>query len=336
MKTIIELESLLSNVESSPRTYFGDEIDARLRLLLKDCHPDHFKSDADKESADRLFKRFSTLADECRAPKTTIKTKTRQYTLESRIAIGDVSDVHLASANTEQYLLKMSRIAGADKLLAHEHFVLSELAEKSGDSTYKFYFPTPIETIKAQDGMRKQVNVFAYDPGGYTAEQIHAKHPALKGEHLAWIYKRILTGLGFAHTHKWIHNAVLPCHLIIYPGTHGVQLIDWKLASTPAVLKSISAKYRDWYPPEVSKKQPTDPSTDIYMATKCLIYLAGGNPLTKEMPASVPVPMQAFFRSALLEAQRMRPQSAWDLLNEFTDMLKPLYGTPQFHTLSMV
>lgn len=67
MKTIIELESLLSNVESSPRTYFGDEIDARLRLLLKDCHPDHFKSDADKESADRLFKRFSTLADECRA-----------------------------------------------------------------------------------------------------------------------------------------------------------------------------------------------------------------------------------------------------------------------------
>lgn len=336
MTSIIELHAVLKQAESDPRSYFGGEIDDILRAILGKCHPDRFSDDSEKSAAEEMFKKFSQLADQCRTPIPTIKSKTRTYSLDSLLAIGDVSDVHLASSGAEQFIVKASRVVGADKPLAQEHFILNELHEKSGDATYKFYFPTPIETIKASDGIRKQVNVFAFEPGGFTTEMVLAKHPdGLRGEHLAWIYKRLLTAIGFAHLHKYIHHAVLPCHLMIFPGTHGIQLLDWKQGGPSTTLKSIVSKYRDWYPSEVLKKGKTSTATDIYMATKCMIYLAGGDPVAEVIPSSVPRRMADFFRSALLERASMRPQNAWDFMDEFTEMLHEVYGTPKFHVLSM-
>jgi hypothetical protein len=78
------------------------------------------------------------------------------------------------------------------------------------------------------------------------------------------------------------------------------------------------------------------PSTDLFLASRCLVYLAGGDPLANRLPDAVPVPMQRFIQSCLLESPRMRPDDAWTLLDEFDDLLRQLYGAPKFHELIMV
>jgi len=115
-----------------------------------------------------------------------------------------------------------------------------------------------------------------------------------------------------------------------------LQLTSWGHAvQAGKVVKTISALYKDWYPPEILAKQPVLPGTDIYMAAKCMFYLAGVNP---NQPITVsaeqiPIPMQRFFQSCLLPGVKMRPDNAWDLHKEFDDLLKTLYGKPKFHHL---
>ena len=75
--------------------------------------------------------------------------------------------------------------------------------------------------------------------------------------------------------------------------------------------------------------------TDIFLAAKCVVYLGGGDPGSGRLPDTVPPEMQRFVRSCLLEGPRMRPDNAWELLDEFDELLHALYGPPKFFHLSM-
>lgn len=328
------LEAALQRAERDPKVFFGDDIDGILKRFHRN-HPDLYSDDL-KHRVTEIFSRFTQLADLARKPLVVLQTKSRAYTLFELLGIGDVSDVHLATCGEDDFIVKASRIPGADKLLVHEHFVLKELIEAAQGTTYKFYLPQPVETVRARDTILKQINVFTHEPGGFTLEQVHNRFPdGLDGRHLAWIFKRLLTILGFTHRQAWIHNAVLPTHVLIFPGTHGVQLLDWKFANQSQPLVSISAKFRDWYPPEVLGKQPTGPGTDLYLAAKCMIYLAGGNAASGVIPDTIPQEMRGYFRSCVLEAINMRPRDAWGFMDEFTEMLLDLYGKPKFQHLVM-
>jgi hypothetical protein len=153
---------------------------------------------------------------------------------------------------------------------------------------------------------------------------------------LAWVFKRLLAVLGFAHACDLVHGAVLPPHVMIHAENHGVQLLDW-IHAVPigGTLDFVPAAYRDWYPPEALDREPAGPATDIYLAAKCLIYLAGGDPVAERWPASVPDSMRRFIATCLYPAPRMRPQDAWKLHEEFDELLERLFGAPKYHRLVM-
>ncbi len=239
--------------------------------------------------------------------------------------------------DVRDYLLKISRIVGGDKLLDNEQKVLTELLSKAGTGTYSHYLPILSESFLAKDKIQKRINVFVSENGFYTLEDVHAQHPKLEGRHLAWIFKRMLTILGFTHKQHTVHGAFLPSHVMLNAENHGLKLIGWghsvKLDTT---IKTISLKYKDWYPKEVINKKLANNSTDIFMAAKCIVYLAGGDLITNKMPSSIPPKMQRFFKSCVLEGQKMRPADAWKLLEEFDGLLAEMYGKPKFHKLEMV
>jgi hypothetical protein len=335
--TIAELESLLGRAKLNPKQFFGDDLDSVLRDCLGKSHPDRFQ-ESDKARADEIFKEFQSAAESTKTPPITIKTPGRTYTIRDQFGVGDVADVNLATSGSDSYVIKVSRVPGAEKLLRHEFDVLKEIGEKAGDKSYRHYFPPTVETMRAKDKILKQINVFGYNPAylGYTLEQVREKHPdGIDARSLAWIYKRLLECLGFSHQCGWVHNATLPTHVLVFPSTHGINLVDWKTASQSGPLSLISAKYREWYPAEVKNKEATGPATDIYLATKCMVYLAGGNPVTGTIPPSIPRQMAGYFRSAMMERASMRPQDAWQFHEEFSAMLVELYGKPKWHELVM-
>jgi hypothetical protein len=268
----------------------------------------------------------------------------RTYTLLGVIAAGDVADVYLArgtastGAEESSYIVKISRVLEGQTILERERRVYGRLLTSAGDTTYRKYLPTLAESFLAQDQKKnpRRVNVFIHEPGFYTLEQVHEQHPALDGRHLAWIFKRLLTALGFSHHQGIVHGAVLPCHVLLHAGNHGLQLVGWgQSVDTDRPLAAVATRFKDWYPPEVHKKQPASPQADLFLAARCFIYLAGGDPVQNRMPSTVPAPMQSFIRTCLLEGGKMRPDDAWKLLDEFDELLQRLYGPPSFRELKM-
>jgi hypothetical protein len=98
---------------------------------------------------------------------------------------------------------------------------------------------------------------------------------------------------------------------------------------------NISACYHDWYPREVQQQRPVSLATDLFLAARCLVYLAGGDPVKNWMPEAVPPPLQRFLKTCLLESVSMRPDDAWALMEDFDELLQALYGPPTFHELTL-
>jgi hypothetical protein len=271
--------------------------------------------------------------------KVTVRGPQRTYVRLDRLAAGDVADVHRARSEgadetVTSYLLKTSRNTEGANVLDQERKVLGKLLRAASNTTYRQYLPPLVESFTTEE--QRRVNVFVDDPGFFTLEEVHARHPALDGRHLAWIFKRLLAVLGFCHRQGTVHGAVLPAHVLLHAADHGLRLIGWgQSVGKGERLTAISTRYRRWYPSEVFRKRPASAGTDLFLAARCLIYLAGGDPLSDRLPDAVPAPMQRVFRSCLLEGDRMRPADAWGLHDEFDGLLKRLYGPPKFVELIM-
>jgi hypothetical protein len=266
-----------------------------------------------------------------------------RYTPLRLLASGDAADVYLATtggdphpATETLYLLKVARDPQDNTHLDIERKALTTLLGVAGDTTYRNYLPALVDSFPTTGRSPRRINVFRWEPGFLTLEQVHEQHPALDGRHLAWIFNRLLTVLGFSHRQNMIHGAVLPCHALIHAAGHGLHLVGW--GGSVAVgqrIRTVPARYHDWYPPEVQQQRPASPATDLFLAARCLVYLAGGDPVTNRMPEAVPPPMQRFLKTCLLESDSMRPDDAWALMEDFGELLYALYGPPKFHELTL-
>src|SRR5262249_59718360 len=103
----------------------------------------------------------------------------------------------------------------------------------------------------------------------------------------------------------------LPCHVLLHPEGHGLRLVGWgQSVSDGRLVHTLSPGYRDWYPPEVRQRQPASPATDLFLAARCLIYLAGGDPVADRLPHAAPHPMRRFVATRPLSAPPLRPPAA--------------------------
>lgn len=334
--TLDELSRLIEDARS-PADLFGQDVDATLTKLRIVCHPDKHPGDP---RAEELFKRLGMLADAARQPPVEINSPARTYRILKRIAIGDIADVFLAETGGVDAVIKVSRINGAAAMIEQERVALKAILDRAGASSYCHYFPALVDSFPARDKFQKRINAFRREEGFFTLEQVHDRYPnGVDGRHQAWIFKRLLTAIGFANQTGFVHGGVLPSHVMVHARNHGLQLIGWGQSVRGAQrIRHVSTKFKDWYPPEVigANKRSAMPSTDIYMAAKCLVYLAGGDPVSNSMPDNMPKQIRAFLRSCLMEGQAMRPGDAWELLDQFEELLRGLYGQPKFQELVMV
>jgi serine/threonine protein kinase len=265
----------------------------------------------------------------------------RRYVPLRLLATGDVADIHAAAdvddpAREASYLLKVAHGPEGNCHLDAERHALTMLMRAAGTTTYRHYLPALADSFSATGRGPRRINVFRAEPGFHTLDQVHEQCPSLDGRHLAWIFKRLLTVLGFCHRRGFVHGAVLPCHVLIHAAGHGLKLVGWGHSVVAGRRnRVVSERYRDWYPPDVHDRRPAGPATDLFLAARCLVYLASGDLISGRMPNEVPSPMRRFVRACLLESAAMRPDDAWALLDDFDDLLRLLYGRPKFHKLTL-
>jgi hypothetical protein len=315
----------LIEAAKGPRDIFGDAPDderdpgagrphAIYRRLARLIHPDAAARDHRATSA---FQKLSALWQQYRAGDAGL------------LAAGDIANLLPATAPqpTEPALLKLARDPADGDLMKRETLALRWLAA-AGDPQFRPYVPKIFGTRRYDDratGGIRRGNVLQRLDGFISLEAIARRFPAgLDPRDVAWIWRRALVAIGFAHRAGLVHGAVLPPHLMIEPDEHGLTLVDWCYSSggpNPGNLPAAVASYRDWYPPELRPGYAPGPDLDIYLATKTMRAL---------IAAPVPGPLAAFAAGCTLASRDRRPADAWELLREFDELIERMWGPRTF------
>jgi hypothetical protein len=305
-------------VARTARELFGDDEPAReFRRLARLTHPDRVEP-ADRPAATEAFTRLMTLW-QGRSGVTI-----GRYRVGVAAHRGDLANLY----EVGDALLKLVRDPADSHLLEREAWALRALA-RDGDPRYLPYVPRLVETLRHRDaasGAERRVNVLATATGGLRSlvEVAHAYPDGLDPRDAAWMWRRLLVALGFAHRAGLVHGAVVPDHVLIQPGEHGLVLVDWCYAVAPGEPGTVINRHSDRYPPEITTR--VGPGTDIAMAAHCMTDLMGDR---------APKPLRAFADGCRSPRLRQRPDDAWRLLAELDDTLHRLYGPRTFRPFTL-
>lgn len=288
----------------------GRDADRAYREWAKAVHPDAVGA-GENAAATAAFARLARLYGERDGFE--LRTPQAVYRIGPRIAAGDLSDLSAVDGN--RALLKVPRNPADNDLMETEADALRTLWQK-GDPKYRPYAPRLLESFVHEDAARKRrrVNVVERLNGFVPLTRIRR---AIDPRDAAWMWRRLLVALGWAHRAGVVHGALCEEHVLIHPGEHGLALVDWCYSGFRPVAVAPSAVY----PPEVWREKKASPATDIHMATGLM---------TRLVADGMPKAMKRFADGCLLESPRMRPQDAWALLAEFDDVLHRLYGPRTF------
>lgn len=314
----------------------------RFRLLARQIHPDHFQAhpvllEIATQALERLIywhkqaqqKITDGTYGDAKAPEpkrepTLIKIPGDTLSLSGLIRSGDIADVHAGHLTKQDrsVVVKVARSARDNDLIDSEAAVLRELSQHADAKSDRYFPPAPVGKL---DVGGRRGTILKRHRSHVALDQI-ARRATLGLRDMAWMLRRIFEGIGYVHRLGYVHGSVLPEHLLYHPSSHGLRLVDWCYA-VPLGKKAVafSGVRKDFYPPEVFAKQPLTQVSDIFMAARCAEW----------MLPDAPHPIQAFLAGCRLPSASRRPRDAWDVHEEFGELLEKLIGPPKFHELKL-
>lgn len=345
----------------------------------------------------------------------------RKFTVGKKLYGGDLADFYSSTyangSGNVPVVIKIARDPRDNDLLENEVSVLRYLYPSTArDEKFYRYLPRLIDTAHLRD--RRHVSIFPEMVGYVTLADVMAAYPkGIDFRDMVWMFKRLLSGLGFIGQMGVVHGAILPSHVLVHPEGHGAKILDWsyalnfsalrKAATPPAPdppppvaapdpapapapaaappapatppsvwellrhnpfvdpipsiadpsdpgplpdltkmhVKALSVDYEAFYAPEIFRKEPPTPATDLFMAAKCVIALLGGNLETNQLPEVISTsaelndksrgPLQAFLQVCLLPAQAKRPIDPWRVEEDLDNLLKRLVGPRKYRPFAM-
>jgi hypothetical protein len=304
--------------------FAGTDPAREYRRLARMLHPD-LVAPADRAAANTAFVHLTDLWGHRYGP--VLRTRHGEYRLGRIAHTGDLADLYDVGGGQ---LLKLPRRPANNDLMDREADALRTLA-CDGDPRYLPYVPRLVDSFRHRDpdtGAERRVTVLGSTLNLHPLTTVRRAYPTgLDPRDAAWMWRRLLVALGFAHRAGVVHGAVLPTHVLIEPVDHGVVLVDWCYSSRGgAPVPALVPDYTDWYPREVRTRQEPGPGTDIAMAARCMTDLMGDR---------APQPLRTFAAGCQPPALRQRPDDAWRLLGELDEMLERLYGPRRFRPFSL-
>ena len=296
-----ELKILLEEAQKDPWVFFSKH---KLRDLLVQCHPDKNPGDQD---AVFLFTGFSSAFELTKVEPLVFG----KYRVTRHLCDGDLRSIYVCDDKIVKVPLVESK--SANKLVKKEADMLALLADKAIGKSYIHYFPTLVDSFLHD---KKQINVTSHNEVLYSVADLMSKFPnGLDGRHIGWMAKRMLSILGFVHYTGYVHGAMTPEHMMFAPDNHAGVVTGWIHAEkTGDKIKTIPAHRRSLYP-DFAKNGLT-PKMDTSMMGRSLLLLSG----------DLPKRLKNFLKALSLGLS----DSAWDLEDNLSNVLRDVYGAPKF------
>jgi serine/threonine protein kinase len=236
-----------------------------------------------------------------------------------------------------EVVVKLARDSADNDLVEHEVQILQELfplGDQTEELIYYRFVPKSFGGLKING---RAAHILSRVGSSYypVAQVLQAFPNGIDYQDVVWMIRRMLMGLGYAHSRGVIHGAVLPNHAFLDLHNHAALFLDWCFSTRGTRITAKHNGFDDYYAPEILQRRDVVASTDIYMMAKCAVSLLGGKVQTNELPDTVPPDFQKLLRECLDPSPRMRPESAWDLHDEFGKLMGRLVGKPKFRVLEM-
>jgi hypothetical protein len=328
------------------------------RAMAKITHPDMYHTPQEQILAQNAFQLLTDWFGKARekiqageygktidSTKTILQTRKRKYLVEASYLQERIFNLYpctfVEDGRVHRSILKIVRDWHDNDLAENETRALRTLARGKDSEKFSAYIPNLIDAfVYEAAGTDRQAIVLEKYDGWYSLEEVHKAYPTgIDPKDVAWIWRRLLVVLGFVHINKILHGAVLPRNIWVLPEEHGLMLVNWYSVLfdpllTGEPIRTLLPEDAEWYPQEVWKGEIPSFGTDIHMSAKCMVWLLGGDPQRKDIPDSVPIPLKVFLKGCMLPDQRA-PQNAWNLKEEFDELLGRLWGKRTFHPFSM-
>ncbi|MFD6952468.1 molecular chaperone DnaJ [Nocardiopsis sp. TSRI0078] len=319
------------------------------RRLARLLHPDRAPARRGAEAAaafTRLTEAWSRYQDMAGGglglDDLTLATRAHTYHVRrgpGPLAAGDIADLHEVrykdGGTWREAVLKLPRSHRDNDLATAETTALRRIRERAPAGSRAFY-PELVEQIRHRDaatGAERRGNVLTRLRGFHSLADVRRAHPdGVDPRDAAWMWRRLLVAVGNANRAGVVHGAVVPEHVLIHPGRHGLVLVDWCYSVTSAAahtaphIPAMVPHRGDLYPEEVLDRRPAVPATDVHMATRCVEYLTAGR---------LPRPLRAFVRGCTLPAPERRPGDGIRLLGELDEALERAFGPRRFRPFHM-
>ncbi len=221
------------------------------------------------------------------------------YQLIGQMGQGDTSDVHLAMTGGELPMLALVKImvTADEDLIAREVTNLRRLDKINiqFSELFRGNVPQLVEhgTLRLENGSSWPAMAYRYQYGSdWSLADVMREYPeGVNGPTLAWMANRLFEIMSWYRHSDLVHGAILPEHLIIHPADHTMMVIGWNLAVRDGErLLGMSIPNEGYYPEEAANDK-VNHATDLAMACRTLIAVAGGNPANGSLPASFPEAM---------------------------------------------
>ena len=101
-------------------------------------------------------------------------------------------------------------------------------------------------------------------------------HKQLEQIHVNWVFSRMFEFVLWLRQIDYCHLGLNPTTVFIVPETHGIIVISfYHMTQINKKAKTISAKYKMWYPTALFTKKRATPDVDLELAKKIALYLLG-------------------------------------------------------------
>jgi hypothetical protein len=355
-----ELDLIYAKLDGAccPEDIFGAGSDPSIlfRQLAKACHPDHHPSQ--HTLADKTFAKLSEMkrvADE-RVKNGSwgkkiplphcIPMEVGSYKVSRKPVIGDVCDLYFVEG--KELVIKAARSNDDNDLLRAEANALKIL--KGIDGPVCKGVSELKENFQIEGTWKREANVLTSFPGFVTALDVHQKM-VIDTRTAVWMFKRLLTLLTWVHHFNLIHGAILPPHVMFYPDNddnspfslpgkdrfkdprkHSIRLIDWCYSvnfKDRTRLSSWVPAWKDYYAPELLKKDFIGPASDIYMAATVIGYLINSDHSTSNA-LNLPSALKTVLFKCTEPNPKNRYQKAGDVLEDWTKAATKEFGSPKW------
>src|SRR5262245_19303494 len=250
----------------------------------------------------------------------------------ARIAHGEISDVFLVERQRwprERALLKVLRDRRDVPLFEQEWRALTRLAASDGPGAEIIRNRLPqLIRFEPQPSTGTPSMLLDWCPGfERTFEDVRRALPAGAEPRVAvWMWRRVLEILSAMHKNGQVHGGVLPQHLLVERGEHGIRLVGFSCANEPdEALLAVCLPYERLYPRAMLDRARLRPEYDVAMSARSIRFVLGAD--DGKLPSRVPSPLAELLDEA---ADGRGELEAWTLRERVGAVGQQVFGGPKF------